>query len=263
MLRTYRTKMLGMLVLLLVLAGGLAVSLAVWPASTRTTTGTTGGGDVYTDAEDAETCIAQARAFTDYPLVFAGPSVLGYPLTWCSHAMTKTRRDEQGRVWHPGGDSWAFSYGDCTIPKGRESCADPISIVINPCARLVDGRIIPEGGQPVRRMIVRGADADVWDHGISFEQSPQSIEIYASGSSPNTAEQVANAVAVAEALIPANGLAVALSQGAPLTAAFAQQADILCASSSGAITPIAGVTTAPHAASVTPPASRPTATATP
>jgi hypothetical protein len=254
-----------MLALLLLLAGGLAVSLAVWPASTRTTTGTTGGGDVYTHAKDAEGCIAQARAFNDYPLVFAGPSVLGYPLTSCSHTMSKTRRLPDGRVWHPGDDFWSFGYGDCTIPEGRESCAIPITIRIDPCARMVDGRIIPEGGQPLRGMIVRGTHADVWDNGISFEQSPQSITIDASGTATNahTDEQVANAVAVANALVPANGLAEALSQDAPLTAAFAQQADALCESSSGALTPRAGLTTTPPRPSVTPPAARPTATTTP
>ena len=263
MLRTHRTKILGMLALLLLLAGGLAVSLAVWPASTRTTSGTTGGGDVYTDANDAETCAAQARAFSDYPLVWAGPSVLGYPLTGCYHMMTKTRRAPDGRVSHPGGDAWTFMYGDCTIPEGRENCHVPITITIDPCARLVDGRIIPHGGQPLRSMIVRGAHVDVGDHGISFEQSPQIISIDAAGSSPNTDEQAAYAVAVANALVPANGLAEALSQDAPLTAAFAQNADAFCVSSSGALTPRAGLTTTPPRPSVTPPAARPTATTTP
>jgi len=121
MLRTHRTKILA----LLLLAGGLTAGALVWQTNTRTTTGTTGGGDVYTHAEDAATCAAQARAFSDYPLVWAGPSVLGYPLVHCDHAMTKTRRDEQGRISHPGGDSWGFAYGHCETPEGRESCAPP------------------------------------------------------------------------------------------------------------------------------------------
>jgi hypothetical protein len=229
MLWTHRTKILA----LLLLAGGLTAGALVWQANTRTTSGTTGGGDVDTHGKDAATCAAQARIFSDYPLVWAGDSVLGYPLTWCDHMMTKTRRTPDGSVSHPGGDSWGFGYGTCTAPEGKESCGIPISIIIDPCARLVDGRIIPEG-QPVRSMTVRGAQANVWDHGISFEQSPQDITIYATGASSD--EQVANAVAVAEALVPANGLAEALSHGAPLTAAFAQRTDILCASSSGAAT---------------------------
>jgi hypothetical protein len=231
MVRTHRTKILA----LLLLAGGLAAGAVVWRANARTITGTTGGGDVYTHGKDAATCAAQANAFTDYPLVFAGDSVLGYPLTGCDHMMTKTRRAPDGRVSHPGGDAWSFGYGDCTIPEGKESCGIPITISIDPCALLVDGRIIPKGAQPVRSMVVRGAQANIYDDGIlDLEQSPQIITIYAPGGSSD--ERVANAVAIANALVPANGLAEALSHGAPLTAAFAQRTDILCANSSGAAT---------------------------
>jgi len=238
MLRIHRRKILA----LLLLAGGLAAGAAVWQANTRATTGTTGGGDVYTHAKDAATCAAQANAFTDYPLVFAGPSVLGYPLTWCDHMMTKTRRTPDGLVSHPGGDAWHFVYGTCTIPEGRENCGAPITIIIDPCAFLVDGRIIPWPGRPTRSMTVRGAQALIGEHGISFEYSPQIISIGVADGSPG--EITANAVAVASALIPANGLAEALSHGAPLTAAFAQRADIVCAGSAGAaLTPTA--TTAP------------------
>jgi hypothetical protein len=229
---------------LLLLAGGLTAGALVWQTNTRTTSGTTGGGDVDTHATDAATCAAQAHAFNDYPLVWAGPSVLGYPLTWCAHTMTKTRRDEQGRVSHPGGDSWGFGYGTCETPEGKESCPIPITIDIDPCALLVDGRIIPKGGQTVHNMIVRGAQANIYDDGVlTLEQSPQIISIYAppksyhgQGMDVYAAERVANAVTIANALVPANGLAEALSHGAPLTAAFAQRTDILCASSSGAAT---------------------------
>src|SRR5947207_3143507 len=105
--QTYRMMILA----LLLLAGAFAVSAVVWQARTSTTGGTTGGGDVYTHAEDPAACIDQASAFANYPLVFAGPSVLGYPLVHCDHMMTKPRHDERGRVSHPGGDSWSFGYG--------------------------------------------------------------------------------------------------------------------------------------------------------
>lgn len=256
MLQTHRAKIL----VLLLLAGGLAAGAVAWRANTRTTTGTTGGGDVFTDANKATDCMEQASAFADYPLVFAGPSVLGYPLTYCDHAMTKTRRTPDGQVSHPGGDSWGFQYGSCTVPDGRESCAPPISIIIDPCARLLDGRIIPWPGRPTRSLVVRGAEALIGEHDIIFEQSPQQITIYASGSSPDTAEQVANAVKVAEALIPANGLADGLSKGASLTAMFLQNADAFCATSSGAsTTPIADPTTI-AIPPVTPAVTDPTAT---
>jgi len=249
MLRTYRTKMRA----LLLLAGGLAVIAVVWQANARVTGGTTGGGDVYTHAENPAACIAQARAFTDYPLVFAGPSVLGYPLTGCAHMMTKTRHDERGRVSHPGGDSWSFGYGTCTTPEGRESCGIPITIVIDPCALTVDGRTIPKGAQPVRSMVVRGTQADIYGDGVlAFEQSPQTITIYAppnvylgQGVDVYAAERAANAVAIADALIAANEPASALSRGAPLTAAFAAATDALCAGSAAAFPVAGGSVTAP------------------
>ena len=240
MLRTHRTKILA----LLLLAGGLAAGALVWQTNTRTTTGTTGGGDVDTHATDAATCAAQARAFNDYPLVWAGDSVLGYPLTFCGHMMTKTRRTPDGSVSHPGGDVWVFTYGTCTPSEGHDSCAAPIAINIDPCARLVDGRIIPWPGRPTRGVAVRGAEALIEDHGISFEHSPQMITIYVmTDGSPD--EITANAVAVANALVPANGLAEALSHGAPLTAAFAQRADIVCAGSAGLPTPPSAATATP------------------
>lgn len=227
MLRTYRAKVL----VLLLLAGGLAAGAVVWQATTRTTSGTIGGGNVFTSANNAADCIKQARAFTDYPLVWAGPSVLGYPLVYCAHSMTKTRYTPDGQLWHPGGDSWAFGYGTCTTPKGAESCALPITIIIDPCALTVDGRTIPKASQPVRSMTVRGAQADISRDGVlTFEQSPQMIQIYAPEGVPAD-ERAANAVKIAEALVPANPLGDALSRGAPLTAAFAAAPDTLCRNS--------------------------------
>lgn len=160
---------------------------------------------VFTSATDSVTCVEQARVFTDYPLVFAGPSVLGYPLTSCQHMRTETLYAPDGRVSHPGGDSWSFVYGTCTIPEGRENCTPPIGIGIDPCALIVDGRTIPKASQPTRGITVRGVRADVVAYGISFEQAPQVISISAPGSSPD--ERAANAALVADALIPANGLA--------------------------------------------------------
>jgi hypothetical protein len=213
---------------LLLLAGGLAAGAVIWQAATRTTSTTNdtiGGGDVFTEAKGADACAALASAFTDYPLVWPGPSVLGYPLVDCAHMMTKTRHDEQGRVSHPGGDAFHFGYGTCVTPPGRESCPLPISIVIDPCALTVDGRIIPKGGPPLRSMTVRGAQADVGDHGISFEQSPQIISIYvelAPYDAAQRANTIANAVLVANALVPANApasaAAAAMSSDALITA---------------------------------------------
>jgi hypothetical protein len=230
---------------LLLLAGGLALGAIVWQTSSRTAGGSASGN------HDAAACVAEARAFTGYPLLFAGNSVLGYPLLGCQHSRTETRfvdetraagpgGDDYGyatctipegrencpvpgaRIAHPGGDAYHFVYGTCTIPEGRESCAPPIGITIDPCALSINGRLIPAGPPdpsiPVRSMTVRGAQADVNEYGISFKQSPKIISIGAPGGSVD--ERTANAVAIAEALIPANALAAALPPDALLTAAL-------------------------------------------
>jgi hypothetical protein len=239
-----------MALVLLLMAGGLAVGVVVWQAATSTTSGTIGGGNVFTSANNVADCSAQARAFADYPVVWAGPSVLGYPLVHCDHSMTKTRYDEQGRVSSPGDDSWAFAYGTCTPAKGRENCPVPITIITDPCALTIDGRIIPKASQPVRSITVRGAKADISGFGVlTFEQEPQMIQIYApEGGTPD--ERAANAVLIAEALIPANALADALSRGAPLTTAFAAAPDTLCRNS---FVPAAPATAAAAAAAMPPP----------
>ncbi len=213
---------------LLLLAGGLAAGVVIWrgaSGTTNTTSGTAGGGDVYTSANSAADCRAQASAFTDYPLVWAGPSVLGYALVNCAHMMTKTRHDGQGRVSHPGGDAWHFSYGTCVTPPGRESCPVPISIVIDPCAGVIDGVIIP-GTLHAPTTTVRGAPASISLSGVlSFEQSSRQITIYTEtapyepatgqGVEAFVAEKAATAIRVAEALMPANGLASAAGAAAP------------------------------------------------
>ena len=257
MLRIHRTKILA----LLLFAGGLAAGAVIWQAATRTThttTGAIGGGNVYTSARDAATCIEQANAFTDYPLVFAGPSVLGYPLTSCDHRMTKTRYLPDGRVLSPGSDSWGFAYGTCTIPEnphGSETCSLPITIIIDPCALTVDGRIIPKASQPARSMTLRGTQADISRDGVlHFEQSPQIISIYPPESG-TADERAANAILIAEALVPANAPASApaftLARGAPLTTAFAASPDTLCRNS---FVPAAPATAGPPPASTATPA---------
>lgn len=266
-MRTYRTKGLA----LLLLAGGLAAGAVVWQATTRTThttSGITGGGNVFTSANNVADCTRQARAFTDYPLVWAGPSVLGYPLVHCAHSMKKTRYTPDGQVSSPGGDSWHFSYGTCVTPKGEESCPVPITIITDPCALTVDGRIIPKGSQPVRSIMVRGAQADISRDGVlTFEQSPQIITIHpppnaylGQGVEAHAAERAANAVAIAEALVPANALASALSRGAPLTTAFAAAPDTICRNS---FVPAPPAAAEPPPASTDTPAATPTATPTP
>jgi hypothetical protein len=155
---------------------------------------------------------------------------------------TETLHDEQGRVSHPGGDAWAFAYGTRTIPEGRENCAPPIGIGIDPCALTIDSRIIPKASRPARSMVVRGAQADVNEYGITFEQSPHIISIGAppqvylgQGLEAYAAERAANAVTIAEALIPANAPAAAAASAA----ASALAPDALITAALGAMDTVA------------------------
>lgn len=224
--------------LLLFLAGGFAlgvIGIIAWRTGTfdlepsRHAGGTTGVGDVYTHADNAAACIEQARTFTDYPLLFAGPSVLGYPLLDCQHMRTVTRYDEQGRAWSAGQDVWHFSYGTCTIPEGRENCPGPIGITINPCAGIAGGRVIPRASTLLRNVRVRGAQADVVEVGaLNFEQSSHSSILIGAPFGGSDAERDANAAAIAEALVPANALASALPPDALLTAALAAMDTVAC-----------------------------------
>jgi len=226
-----------------ILAGIVVVGVIAWKTHAleldpvRHAGGTTGGGDAYTHAEDAAACIEQMQAFTDYPLLFAGSSVLGYPLTGCQHMRTETLYgcpgaaapsrsrcvpwpdDGSPHIAHPGGDAWSIGYGTCTIPEGRESCGIPISIRIDPCARVVDGRVIERAYTVVRGTAVRGVQPLIGtDGGLEFELPPYGSLSISAPQGGSADERATNAVTIAGALIPANVAASPLSPGAPLTA---------------------------------------------
>lgn len=170
------------------------------------------GASAGIDAADA--CVKQAAAFGEYPLVFAGKSVLGYPLGSCQDMKTDRVTDELGRIAREASNQYSFGYGDCTIPPGRDSCAIPVTIVVDPpCGLTLDQRVIKE------TVAVRGASALVKPDGSMRVETPTyKVSVFAPG---NTFEErKANATAIMEALVPANAPATRLRAGAPLTTAL-------------------------------------------
>lgn len=175
----------------------------------------TAGQHAEADLDKAVQCRQDATTFSDYPLLFAGDSVLGFPLVDCQHSKTAAQYDEQGRLFHSATDSYAFAYGTCEIPAGRESCAVPVTIIIDPpCSEFtVDSSFAKE------KTTVRGAEAMVDESGTTWFATPSyKISVYPPGGT--YAEKKANAAAIVEGLVPANAAASALTASAPLTTAL-------------------------------------------
>jgi hypothetical protein len=145
--------------------------------------------------------------------------VLGYPLVGCDHSKTADQYDDRGVLFHAATDSFAFYYGTCVIPPNRESCPVPVTVIVDsPCITFA-----PDASSVKERVTVRGAEASVDDHGVTWFATPSyMLSVYPPGASYD--EQKANALAIVEALVPVNAPASALADGAPLTAPLAPSA---------------------------------------
>ncbi len=170
------------------------------------------GQHVEADLDKAAACKQDATAFVDYPLVFAGDTALGYPLSTCQHNKTAAQYDDRGQLFHAATDFFSFDYGSCEIAAGRESCAVPVTIIIDPpCGQLgVDASFAKETAA------VRGIEALVDEEGTTWFNTPSyKIAVYPPG---NTyVERKQNALAIITDLIPANVPAAGLLKTSPLT----------------------------------------------
>jgi hypothetical protein len=116
----------------------------------------TGGADVAA-APRGNLTIADARAFDEYPLVYAGERVVELPL------VAVVRRDDTARYV-------SFVYGDCRA-SAEAGCAPPAEIQVWPAesrhAAVYDsaapGTPIPE------RTTIRGSPAAFFDDGTRLE----------------------------------------------------------------------------------------------
>ncbi len=169
------------------------------------------GDGAEADLDSANACEQQAREFADYPLLYAGSEVLGYELVGCRHNKTEDRFAPDGTRYHNATDSFTFVYGSCVIPSGGSSCPIPVSIIMYPACHSSLA-----AGAAKDTALVRGAQALVKSDGsLRIEAPSHKLTLYAPGNSSGA--RTANAIRVAEALVPANAPADALSRGAPLS----------------------------------------------
>lgn len=192
------------------LTGALTAGAVVWRVPGRHS----GGTPALTSR--ALACIEEAKAFTGYPLLFAGENVLGYPLTSCQHTRTDTWNNGQGLITHDGGDSFGFAYGDCTIPEGRENCPIPITInIVLRCGPVIPAASLPKSTARSVRGVTAGIDPDGRGLGM-FLSATTGLGISVSRNAAGVL--AADPIAIADALVPANPLAAPLTPGGPLTA---------------------------------------------
>lgn len=105
----------------------LAAASLVAAAALGVGSGSGPGGDI---------TLAQARAFDEFPLVWAGESVAGLPLT-----AVLRRNDEAARYI-------SFVYGDCT-PASDGGCAPPVEVQVWPASARGLGSFGSVAGAPV------------------------------------------------------------------------------------------------------------------
>jgi hypothetical protein len=106
---------------LLLAAASLVAAGALWVGS-----GSGPGGNI---------TLAQARAFDEFPLVWAGESVAGLPLT------AVLRRNDEARYV-------SFVYGDCT-PTSDGGCSPPVEVQVWPASARGLGSYGSGAGAPV------------------------------------------------------------------------------------------------------------------
>jgi hypothetical protein len=141
-----RALLLVALVTVLIMAG---VGLTVWFLSpwSGDETGTA-------EARPQQFSVEDARHFDEYPVYWLGESFQGLPLT------DVARMDWPGAFpGKPYNDPWhevSFTYGDCDIAPGEESCAMPLSVGVRPYCE-VPPEVIAEGAKTAPPEVIRGA----------------------------------------------------------------------------------------------------------
>lgn len=101
--------------------------------------------------------LEQARAFDEFPLVYAGERVDGVPL------VAIVRRDDTA-------DYVSFVYGDCSPPPPDGGCAPPAEIQVWPAARRSLGAPDVSRSGPVPELTrIRGSPAAFFDAGTRLE----------------------------------------------------------------------------------------------
>jgi hypothetical protein len=142
-----------------------------------------GGGAV-----DASTPLAgdltleQARAFEEFPLLYAGEQVDGLPL------VAIVRRDDTA-------DYVSFVYGDCRPPPQEGGCPPPAEVQVWPAARrslASYAATLGVSAPPVTR--IRGSPAAFFDGGTRLELYTAQVTVVLCARSPERLGRIAAAL---------------------------------------------------------------------
>jgi len=116
--------------------------------------------------------VETARGFDEFPVYWVGQNYKGLPLVQVARMDVPEPAPGQ-----PGSHAWnevSFTYGDCTIAPGEESCPMPLSIDIRPYCDLRPEQVAggAKVGPPefVRGALVQriGGGARIWTSNVSI-----------------------------------------------------------------------------------------------
>jgi hypothetical protein len=134
----------GLVALLVALLGALALAACGAAAESKVSA----AGDL---------TLEEARAFEEFPLVYAGERVDGLPL------VAIVRRDDTANFV-------SFVYGDCRPPPAEGGCAPPAEIQVWPAGRRNLGSYDASRGGPSPELTrIRGSPAAFFEAGTRLE----------------------------------------------------------------------------------------------
>jgi hypothetical protein len=126
--------------------------------------------------------LEQARAFAEFPLVYAGERVDGLPL------VAIVRRDDTANYV-------SFAYGDCRPPSTEGGCAPPAEVQVWPAGRRSLGSYdASRGGSSPELTKIRGSPAAYFDAGTRLEVYTAQLTVVVFARSRERVGRVADAL---------------------------------------------------------------------
>jgi hypothetical protein len=126
--------------------------------------------------------LEEARAFTEFPLVYAGERVDGLPL------VAIVRRDDTANYV-------SFVYGDCRPASAEGGCAPPAEIQVWPAGRRSLGSYdASRGGSSPELTRIRGSPAAFFDAGTRLEIYAAQVTVVVFARSRERVGRVADAL---------------------------------------------------------------------
>lgn len=129
--------------------------------------------------------LAQAQAFANFPLYFAGPNVAGFPLEAAVRIEAAPFAGEQVRQ-----DDVTFLYGSCEA-VGDDACASPLQIQVwNGCQRYPAMYAIPSD----ESLTIRGVPASFYEEWTRLELYTGAVTVVLFGNGRDQLLEVAAAL---------------------------------------------------------------------